>query len=86
MSGNPITENDWTLELAESLLLREPDSSVTDAEATLKGLAGVFLESLFLATQSAGEPTSQTATEEDSTDEPLRVLASRHQGCLRRVE
>jgi PAS domain S-box-containing protein len=71
MSGNPITENDWTRQLAESLFLREMDSSVTDAEATLKELAGVFLESRFLATESA----ERTPSEENSNNQPLSVEA-----------
>ena len=61
MSGNPITKNDWMRELTDALPSREPDSSVMDAEATLKELAGVFLESRFLATQSAGELAEQIA-------------------------
>jgi PAS domain S-box-containing protein len=70
MSGNPITENDWTREL-ESRLSRELNPGATDAEATLKELAGVFLESRFLATQSAG----QTAAEEDPNNRPHSVEA-----------
>ena len=66
MSGNPIAENDWTRELAESLFLREMDSQVTDAEKTLQELAGVFLESRFLASQSAGEHAGQPAAEDSS--------------------
>ena len=55
MSGNPITENDWTRDLTQSLLSRDTNSSVMDAESTLTKLAAVFLESRFLATQSADE-------------------------------
>src|SRR5580704_1983085 len=71
MSGNPITENDSTQELTESLLSRA-NSGVTDAEGTLKKLAGVFLESRFLAIQSAEE---QTSNEEDSNVESHDVDA-----------
>src|SRR6202047_1381076 len=66
MSGNPITENDSTRELTESMLSHDSNSSVTDAEGTLKKLAGVFLESRFLAMQSAEE---QTSNKEDSNVE-----------------
>src|ERR1700684_2982981 len=72
VSGNPITKNDWMRELTDALPSREPDSSVMDAEATLKELAGVFLESRFLATQSAGELAEQIA-EEDSAHQPHNV-------------
>jgi PAS domain S-box-containing protein len=75
MSGNPITENDWTRELAESLLAREPNSSLTDAEATLKELADVFLESRSLATRSVASHIGRGAIEEDSKDEPQCVEA-----------
>jgi PAS domain S-box-containing protein len=75
MSGNPIAENDWTRDLAESLLSRESNSDVPDAEATLKELAGVFLESRFLATQSAGGRAGQTEDEEDSAHQPHSVEA-----------
>jgi PAS domain S-box-containing protein len=61
-------------ELTDALPSREPDSSVMDAEATLKELAGVFLESRFLATQSAGELAEQIA-EEDSAHQPHNVEA-----------
>ena len=75
MSGSPITENDWTRELAESLLLREADSSVTDAEATLRQLAAVFLESRVLATQSEGEPANEALTEAEAKRQPHSVEA-----------
>ncbi|MFZ0637069.1 MAG: PAS domain S-box protein [Candidatus Acidiferrales bacterium] len=75
MSENPITNNDWTREFAESLLSRESNSSVMAAEATLKELADVFLESRFLATEPGGERSRRTAIEEDSTDQPHSVEA-----------
>src|SRR5277367_743184 len=84
MSGSPITENDWTRELAESLLLREADSSVTDAEATLRQLAAVFLESRFLATQSAGGQVDQTATEDESSRRP-HSLEARYRALVEQI-
>ena len=53
MSGNRITENNWTRELQASLPTREPNAQEIDAEATLQELAAVFFESKFLAKQSA---------------------------------
>jgi PAS domain S-box-containing protein len=80
MSGNPITENDWTREFAESVLSRGSNIAVTEAEATLQELAQVFLESRFLATQSAGESASgeraeQFASGPDSSNQPHSVEA-----------
>ena len=75
MSGSPITENDWTRELAESLLLREADSRVTDAEATLRQLAAVFLENRFLTAQTGSEPAQESATDEDANHQPHSVEA-----------
>ena len=62
-------------ELTESLLSRESNPTVRDAETTLQELAGVFLESRFLAAQSAGERGEQAATEGDSNPEPHSVEA-----------
>jgi PAS domain S-box-containing protein len=75
MSGNSITGSDLTRELAQLALSRETNSGVVDAESTLKELAGVFFESRFGASQSAGKQGGQTATEEDSTDQPHSVEA-----------
>ena len=85
MSGNPITENDWTREFAESVLSRGSNIAVTEAEATLQELAQVFLESRFLATQSAGESAAgesaageraeQFASGPDSSNQPHSVEA-----------
>jgi PAS domain S-box-containing protein len=72
MSGNPITENNSTRELTESMLSSDSNSGVTDAEGTLKKLAGVFLDSRFLAMQSVEE---QTSNEEDSNVESHDVDA-----------
>jgi PAS domain S-box-containing protein len=59
MSATRTAKNALTRELVESLLSSDANSTVTDAEATLKGLAGVFLESRFLATQAAGDHADQ---------------------------
>ncbi len=75
MSGRHITESDFTRELAGAMLSRDPNSSVTEADATLKKLAGVFLESRLLATQSTGEQAEQAATKEDSDNQPHSVEA-----------
>src|ERR1700683_2889941 len=75
MNGNSITENDWTRELTGPLLSRDPNSGVTDAEGTLQKLASVFLESRFLATQSADGQAKQTATETHSDHLPHGVDA-----------
>jgi PAS domain S-box-containing protein len=72
MRGNPTTENDPSRELTESTLSRDSNTGVTDAEDTLKKLATVFLESRFLAMQSAEE---QTSNEEDSNIESHDVDA-----------
>ncbi|HWZ53189.1 MAG TPA: PAS domain S-box protein [Candidatus Acidoferrales bacterium] len=69
MSGNPITENDWTREFAESVLSRGSNIAVTEAEATLQELAHVFLESRFLATQSAGESAAGESASGERADE-----------------
>ena len=69
MSGNPITENDWTREFAESVLSRGSNIAVTEAEATLQELAHVFLESRFLATQSAGESAARESASGERADE-----------------
>ncbi|MGH9744665.1 MAG: PAS domain-containing sensor histidine kinase [Candidatus Acidiferrales bacterium] len=74
-NGNPITENDWTRELAESLRLGGSPADVVAAEATLKGLADVFFESRLLATRSAGERAVRVGTEEEATDPPHSVEA-----------
>src|SRR6202162_1658384 len=75
MSQNSITHNDWTRELADSLLPGEPNSHAIEAEATLKELAGVFLESRFLAAHSADERAKHTGSEEDSNSQPHGVEA-----------
>ena len=75
MSQNPITHNNWTRKLADSLLSSAPNSNVIEAETTLKELAGVFLESRFLATPSADDRVKHTGTEEDSNSQPHSVEA-----------
>jgi PAS domain S-box-containing protein len=75
MSQNSITHNDWTRELADSLLPGEPNAHAIEAEATLKELAGVFLESRFLAAHSADERAKHTGSEEDSNSQPHGVEA-----------
>jgi len=57
------------------LLLRDADPTLTDAETTLKGLAGVFLESRLLAMQPDGDRSSRATALEDSPDEPRSVEA-----------
>jgi PAS domain S-box-containing protein len=74
-SGNPITGSDWTRELAQFVSSRDTDSSVRDAEATLKELAGVFFDSQFLARRPAGEQTGKPVSEGHSTGQPRGVEA-----------
>jgi|HubBroStandDraft_6_1064221.scaffolds.fasta_scaffold401100_2 hypothetical protein len=78
MSGNPATKNDWTRDLAESLFSSEQNSSVMDAEATLKGLAGRLLESRSLATEAADDHSDeieQPANEQQIIDHSQSVEA-----------
>lgn len=84
MNGHSITENDWARELAESLVSSELNSSVVDAEATLQKLAGVFLESRFLATQSAGGQVDQAATEDESSRQP-HSLEARYRALVEQI-
>ena len=84
MSGNPITENDWTRDLTQSLLSHDPNSSVMDAESTLTKLAAVFLESRFLATQSADEQAEQAATEPDS-DHLSHSVEARYRALVEQI-
>ncbi len=75
MSGTPITENDWTRELMQSLFSHEANSNERDAEATLQGLASVFLESRALASQSVEKLSEQTLTEKKLAQTPHSVEA-----------
>ena len=67
MTGKPITENDWTRDLMESLFAGESNAGVRDAEATLQGLASVFFESRALAAESAEEHSAPLSTELSSS-------------------
>ena len=85
MSGNPITENDWTRDLTQSLLSRDPNSSVMDAESTLTKLAAVFLESRFLATQSADEQAEQSAAHETDSDSLPHSAEARYRALVEQI-
>jgi PAS domain S-box-containing protein len=75
MSGNRITENNWTRELQASLPTREPNAQEIDAEATLQELAAVFFESKFLAKQSAQNYDHEEPAGDDSGYQPRSVEA-----------
>ncbi len=75
MSGNRITENNWTRELQASLPTREPNAQEIDAEATLQELAAVFFESKFLAKQSAQNYDREEPADDDSGYQPRSVEA-----------
>jgi PAS domain S-box-containing protein len=75
MSGNRITENNWTRELQASLPTREPNAQEIDAEATLQELAAVFFESKFLAKQSAQNYDHEEPAGDDSDYQPRSVEA-----------
>src|SRR5271154_6352017 len=75
MSGHHTIGSDWPAKLTESLLSSEPNLSVIDAEATLKGLAGVLWESRFLASALADQQAPRTEPAEDSADQPQSVEA-----------
>jgi PAS domain S-box-containing protein len=75
MSGNRITENNWTRELQASLPTREPNAQEIDAEATLQELASVFFESKFLAKQSAQNYDREEPADDDSGYQPRSVEA-----------
>ena len=75
MSGNRITENNWTRELQASLPTREPNAQEIDAEATLQELAAVFFESKFLAKQSAQNYDHEQPADDDSGYQPRSVEA-----------
>jgi len=75
MSGNRITENNWTRELQASLPTREPNAQEIDAEATLQELAAVFFESKFLAKQSAQNYDREELADDDSGYQPRSVEA-----------
>src|ERR1700734_3759101 len=75
MSGNRITEKNWTRELQASLPTREPNAQEIDAEATLQELAAVFFESKFLAKQSAQNYDREEPADDDSGYQPRSVEA-----------
>jgi PAS domain S-box-containing protein len=75
MSVDPIMGNDLMRELTQLAQSRETHSGRTDAEATLEELAGVFLESRFLASQSAAKHAEQTASGNGSTHRTHSVEA-----------
>jgi PAS domain S-box-containing protein len=74
-SRNPIAENEWTREAAEAVLARGAEFGAADAEATLMGLASVFLESRFAATQFAGDDADTVAAAENARNRPHSVDA-----------
>jgi PAS domain S-box-containing protein len=75
MGVHHILGTDWPAKLTESLLSSEPLLSVMDAEATLKELAGVLLESRSLASAFADQRAQRPALAEDSAHQTQSVEA-----------
>jgi PAS domain S-box-containing protein len=74
VSAPSVTKISWSPKVKDPDPLREQDSVLKDAEATLHELAGVFMESRVLATQSIEQAGSKPA-EPDSSDQPQSVEA-----------
>ena len=68
MHRDPVTESHLTGELAQLGLLREADSGLVGAEATLNELAGVFLQSRVLASQVVAVPAERPEIDDRSSD------------------
>jgi PAS domain S-box-containing protein len=77
MSGNPVTSNDLTSDPTRLGRSQVTHSGRANAEATLEELAGVFLESRFLASQSAAKRAEQgndSTSQIHSVEARYRVL------------
>jgi PAS domain S-box-containing protein len=68
MHRDPAMESHLTGEAARLILLREADSGLVEAEATLNELAGVFLQSRVLASQAVAVPAERAEIDGRSSD------------------
>src|ERR1700724_2623747 len=63
MDEGPVEKNEWMRELAQSLLAEKANSSVLEAEATLKKLADVFFQNHSHTSPLATDPREETVPE-----------------------
>jgi PAS domain S-box-containing protein len=75
MGSHHTIGNDWPAKLTESLLSTELNPTVIAAEATLKELASVLLQSRFLASAFADQQAQRTELAEEPTSQPHSVEA-----------
>jgi PAS domain S-box-containing protein len=70
MSGMPMSEKNWLRETGGNLFSQAADSRVTEAEATLRELADIFLESSAVAGQSEDGRAEQGVIRLGSRQQP----------------
>ena len=75
MSGSPMPDNSWPRDVGGSLLSRGADASVAEAEATLRELATIFLESPALGAESGGGAVQPRVVKLGSGQQPYSVEA-----------
>src|SRR3984957_11749197 len=75
MNGNPISDKSWPWDVGSSLLSRGADATVAEAEATLRELATIFLESPALGAESGGGAVQPRVVKLGSGQQPHSVEA-----------
>src|SRR6516164_2235325 len=75
MSGSSTSDKSWPQDGGKSLLSRGADASVAEAEATLRELATIFLESPALRGESSSSPVPPRVVKLGSSQQPYSVEA-----------
>src|ERR1700745_2729287 len=75
MSGSPMSEKSRFRDVGRSLLSRGADAPVAEAEATLRELATIFLESPALGGESRGGPAQPRVVKLGARQQPHSVEA-----------
>src|ERR1700741_3581916 len=75
MTGMPMSENDWLRKIEGDLHSQSAGPAVTEAEATLRELANIFLESSAVAGESEANRAEEIVTKLGSRQQPYGVEA-----------